>query len=367
MGYEIDFLPVGEGEKCGDAIALRYGNITSDPPQQKVIVIDGGTKESGKELINHIDKYYKTKSVDLVICSHSDADHSSGLSEVLTELEVSCLMMHRPWAHITKVASSFEDGRVTIESLKKRLTESCNNVQDLEDIAIRKSIKVIEPFSDYESPLSNLLILSPSVAFYESLLPKFRDLPKIKERELSLMRLVAEAIKEKIILVAEKWNKETLKDPGENETSAENNTSTILLLKIEGRKFLFTGDAGILALAQAIERAAEIGIDLRTANFVQVPHHGSRHNIGPSLLNQIIGPILPYHEFIKTAVVSAPKDGAPKHPAKKVTNAFQRRGAKVFSTSDGRGFCHHSNDVPSRPRWRDATPLEFYDEVDEWE
>jgi hypothetical protein len=27
IGYEIDFLPVGEGEKSGDAIALRWGNL----------------------------------------------------------------------------------------------------------------------------------------------------------------------------------------------------------------------------------------------------------------------------------------------------------------------------------------------------
>jgi hypothetical protein len=26
MAYEIDFLPVGDGERGGDAIALRFGN-----------------------------------------------------------------------------------------------------------------------------------------------------------------------------------------------------------------------------------------------------------------------------------------------------------------------------------------------------
>lgn len=27
MGYEIDFIPVGNGEKSGDAIVLRFGNL----------------------------------------------------------------------------------------------------------------------------------------------------------------------------------------------------------------------------------------------------------------------------------------------------------------------------------------------------
>ena len=38
-GYEIDMLPVGSGEKSGDAIALRYGN---DADGYKVMVVDGG-------------------------------------------------------------------------------------------------------------------------------------------------------------------------------------------------------------------------------------------------------------------------------------------------------------------------------------
>lgn len=52
MGYEIDFLAVGEGERSGDAIALRVwrpGNLD----RQAVIVIDGGTKETGQFPFGH--------------------------------------------------------------------------------------------------------------------------------------------------------------------------------------------------------------------------------------------------------------------------------------------------------------------------
>jgi hypothetical protein len=50
LGYEIDFLPVGNGDKSGDAIAVRYG----EPGNYKVMVVDGGTKESGQALVAHI-------------------------------------------------------------------------------------------------------------------------------------------------------------------------------------------------------------------------------------------------------------------------------------------------------------------------
>ncbi|NJM55078.1 MAG: DUF1501 domain-containing protein [Verrucomicrobiae bacterium] len=54
-GYEIDMLPVGSGEKSGDAIALRYGNSTDG---YKVMVVDGGTLESGEKLVEHIKNNY---------------------------------------------------------------------------------------------------------------------------------------------------------------------------------------------------------------------------------------------------------------------------------------------------------------------
>jgi hypothetical protein len=54
MGYEIDFLPVGEGEDSGDAIALRFGSLFGPRSEQTVVVIDGGFKESAEGLVSHI-------------------------------------------------------------------------------------------------------------------------------------------------------------------------------------------------------------------------------------------------------------------------------------------------------------------------
>jgi len=64
MLYEIDFLPVGEGERSGDAICLRY---SSDQGKNWYVgVIDGGTQETGEPLCNHIDKYYNTDKIDFL-------------------------------------------------------------------------------------------------------------------------------------------------------------------------------------------------------------------------------------------------------------------------------------------------------------
>ena len=113
MGYEVDYLPVGEGEKSGDAIAMRWGDLGGGPADQRVIVIDGGTKESGQALVEHIDYYYGTDRVDLVICTHCDADHASGLAVVLEQLRVGALLTHEPWLHAEEIHQLVADGWVT--------------------------------------------------------------------------------------------------------------------------------------------------------------------------------------------------------------------------------------------------------------
>ena len=67
--------------------------------------------------------------------------------------------------------------------------------------------------------------------------------------------------------------------------------------------------------------------------FIQVPHHGSRRNVGPSVLDRLLGN-KGTDEKRGSAFLSSAEEGAPKHPAKKVTNAFRRRG--LPRSRDGR-------------------------------
>ncbi|MBU0466104.1 MAG: MBL fold metallo-hydrolase [Nanoarchaeota archaeon] len=362
MGFEIDFLPVGEGERGGDAIAIRWGNLHGERSGQKIIVIDGGTKEAGKSLVEHIKKYYKTTQVDYVFCSHPDADHASGLTEVINNLAVGVLCLHRPWEHAQDFKNMFQNGKITGTGLKTNLKKALEDAYELESLAKQKNIRIYEPFADdFTDTNAEIVVLSPTKDFYSIMLANFRETPQPKE-SLSLPEKIITAVKEAIKWVVENWGVETLTDPQGNGTSAENNSSVIMLLQIEGKKFLFTGDAGVEALNEAIKKAVSLGIDLKTLNFIQIPHHGSKHNIGPSLLNSLIGEKLQNPAQLKTAFVSSPKEGDPKHPSRKVVNAFIRRGAKVLASKDS-AKCHFEN-APDRG-WRTAEPLPFYDKVAE--
>ena len=360
IGYEVDFLPVGDGQKSGDCITLRFGKLLANPPQQTVIVIDGGFKDTGSALVQHIRHYYKTKIVDAVVSTHPDGDHGSGLTTVLDELTVENLVMHLPWNHTKDTSHLFEDDRVTDETVKRALRKSLDTARDLENLAKKKGIRIVEPFYGVTGFNNAMRVLGPTKEFYKNLLPGFRGTPEPTADFAYVLKQMVEAAKDTVKTLVEKWGYETLDDTGE--TSAENNSSAILLFTISGRSLLFTGDAGIPALSEVVERLEAEGFDFSTLGFVQVPHHGSKRNIGPTLLDTLVGPKTSQPAKIKTAYASVAPDGAPKHPAKKVTNAFLRRGAPVYITA-GTSLVHYRN-APDRG-WASVTSLPFYDQVEE--
>lgn len=360
FGFEIDFLPVGSGEKSGDAIALRYGY----EGDYKVMVVDGGTKESGQALVDHIKKFYNTEYVDYVVNTHPDGDHASGLTVVLEQLEVGELWIHRPWEHSSEIRDLFKDGRITDNSLSERLKDALNYAYSLEEIAKEKGIEIKEPFQGEH--IGDFTVLSPSEDWYLELIAEFRKTPEAKQQEqnsaFSSLVSFGKSIRESIEnFVEEKWDIETLK---ENEsTSAENESSVVMYANLDGKGILLTGDAGVEALNASVDYAELYGVDLKKCKFIQIPHHGGRHNVTPSLLDRLVGSRVEENsKSTKTTFVSVSK-GAPSHPKKCVTNAFIRRGAKVIATQ-GSTKCHYHN-MPDRDGWVKVEPLPFYNEVEE--
>src|ERR1022692_3821664 len=133
MGYEIDFLPVGEESSGGDAIALRYGNLHGHRSEQTVIVIDGGYNANGEALVDHIRRYYGTDRVDIVVSTHTDQDHITGLEVVLEKMQVGKLLMHLPWNHSCELT---EARRTAFKSaaLSEKLEKSFQAASDLQAI-----------------------------------------------------------------------------------------------------------------------------------------------------------------------------------------------------------------------------------------
>lgn len=352
MAYEVDMLAVGDASRSGDAIALRFGNLTGGRDEQTVVVIDGGTKDSGEKLVSHIKAYYSTDRVDFVIATHPDCDHVNGLKVVVENLKVGTLLMHQPWNHAADVKRDFRDHRFTITGLSSKLERALADASELEDIAARKGVKIIEPFAGAATADNSIHVLAPTEDYYCSLLCDFRKTPAAKSVGTGLFGATMTAVREAVKWVMETLQIETLDDSGT--TSAENNSSVIVLFTINGEKLLFTGDAGIDALTRAADYAESLAIPLTDLRFLDVPHHGSRRNVGPKILDRVKA---------GTAFISASAKSE-KHPSKKVINALIRRGSAVYSTC-GVNMCHRSLDAPARTGYTNVTPLPFNDFVEE--
>lgn len=358
-GLEIDFLAVGDGEKSGDAIALRYGNLHGPRAEQTVVVVDGGFADDGSALVRHIQDHYDTNRVDIVISTHPDQDHVNGLKVVVAEMEVGQLLMHLPWTRSDAVAESKRLGFAS-PRVADKFEKNFAAASDLADLAVERGIPIVEPFVGVQTSDSCLTILSPTEDYFNQLMGEIANFQRstLAEAISRASRQMAQAAQR---LVPESLVIETLTDWGK--TSPQNNSSVITLIRAGGKAALLTADAGMPALEQAAYRLEALNIAPGGLWFVQIPHHGSRRNIGPTVLNRLLGP-KGNQQTVGTAFVSASKD-SPKHPAKKVTNAFVRRGYPVHGTEGLSKRQHHN--APTRNGWSPSTPypLHSHVEVDE--
>jgi beta-lactamase superfamily II metal-dependent hydrolase len=359
MKYEIDFLPVGNGDSSGDAIAIRYAEENTE--DYKIMVIDGGTKESGQKLVEHITKYYNTNYVDYVVNTHSDQDHASGLSIVLEKLTVGELWIHRPWNYVGEIIHHFKDQRMTEISLERRLKEKFSYAYQLEEIAINKNIPIYEPYQGEN--IGEFVVMSPSKEWYlHTLLPQSTKTPETKtDSAQNLFKKFSNAV----LNIFEDFQIETLKDGGK--TSADNESSVVLYTEFNNKDVLLTGDAGTQALNNAVdyydnEHYLEYSNIYDNLIFIQIPHHGSRNNVSPDTLNKLLGNKGQTQN--KTAFVSVGKESN-KHPRKVVVNAFIRRGCKVCATQ-GSSISYKHN-MPNRSGWEDVIPLEFASKVESYD
>lgn len=355
MGYEIDFLPVGDESKGGDAIALRYGNLHGRRNEQTVIIIDGGYQDDGEALVEHVDRYYDTDHVDFVVSTHPDRDHITGLSAVLTELSVGTLLMHVPEHHNPFFGhrSSFEDKAASVgDTFAKSLVQA----EGLYDLAQRQRVRVIEPFAGMHTN-DGFRILGPTKHYYETLLDEMRGRDTLAG-SLSAKELIHKAARGPVGTSAEGLYTEILSE--HSLVSASNNSSVISMLEVDGKRMLFTGDAGEEALRPVVDRLIQEGIAPGGLNLVQVPHHGSRKNVTPSLLDDLLGDITPFTRG--KAYASVPKKNPEcRHPAKQTTNAFHRRGYPVVTTAGSTKRFHRN--APDRG-WGKSAALPLFERVE---
>ncbi|ODP35237.1 hypothetical protein A9762_11145 [Pandoraea sp. ISTKB] len=320
MKYEVTFLPVGEGS--GDAIVIRYGDDNSG---YTLHVVDGGRNGTADTIINHINTYYPGYFIDHMVLSHADDDHATGLLGVMKKITVKHLWMNRPWLYAEQILHHFH-GNFTLQGLIDDIKRRHPYLVDLEKLAIENNTVIHEVFRGNE--IGAFSVLAPSRDRYINSIPDFGKTPTRYTEDAAVrgfgLRSLIEATKKKL---EEKWDIETL--ASNTETSASNESSVVQYAVLGKEGVLLTADVGPIGLTEAANYAAQL--QLNRPKFVQVPHHGSRHNVTPSVLNTWLGPKVAEGTKVGVAFCSV---GSNKedYPRGQVINAFMRRGFKVYST-----------------------------------
>lgn len=237
MAYEIDFIGVKSDKAAqdADAICIRWKSGTDlyDNPQYRIGVIDGGFEVHGDAMTDHMNLYYfddkyavkspSEKVIDFMVVTHADQDHTIGLKKVLENFSVQKIYMNRPWLYIDDLYNKVNDGRITKDSLKKRLRDKYKTIADIEDISEEQGIPIYEAFQGTRIE-NNLLILSPSKKFYLQLIVESEKTPlaEAASRQGSFVK-IAKYAKDVVLSLLESWTNEMLRE--DVVTSAENETS----------------------------------------------------------------------------------------------------------------------------------------------
>jgi beta-lactamase superfamily II metal-dependent hydrolase len=371
MQFQIDPLPIGD-KKCGDAIVLRFGDLDSgDPNKQTVVVIDGGYSEDHTKVIDTVRQHYGASKIDLLVSTHAERDHIGGMPGIVENFPVANLWMHLPWEHSADFLAArqedFSDTKIT-----NKLAKAMRASSDLAAAADAEGIKPEEPFAGkrFVTPFGTITVLGPTQQYYEELVSQIFDKSSVKASLSSLQALLRAAdpfvggvkrAAEAAFNAVESHHFETLTNAGD--TGPSNNSSAILLVELAdgSSKFLFTGDAGIQALEPAASLYAALGHGPGELDIFQVPHHGSRHNIGPDVLTMFLGDKTSHPDIKRgLAFVSVGANcEADGHPKRVATNAVTRRGYKVWQTKgDGVKFGH------PRANWGPVASLPLYESVE---
>ena len=206
--------------------------------------------------------------------------------------------------------------------------------------------------------------MAPTKARYLDLVVESDKTPEAtKQVVASLLRAAGTMVEKVITFIRAVWGQETFP---EEDTGAENNMSVVQYSNLCGINILLTADAGRAALNEAADYAPKVGLSLPGIDRIQVPHHGSRHNVSTELLDRWLGPRLttrPTDDKAKYIAVLSAAKADKDHPRKSVVRAFIHRGGKVITTEGGSKRIGHN--APDRDGWVAAEPVPYPEEEEE--
>jgi beta-lactamase superfamily II metal-dependent hydrolase len=305
--YTINFLSVGDA----DAIVIGYQEDKESP--LRIALIDAGNEGDAKTIKDFIWNKYKTRRVDLAVCTHPDRDHKGGFFELMEDpdMEFGEFWCADPYSVLEDddyEENMTEDDRLaTCRIIYNHPTDSTKN---LIDIAEKKCTNCFHVEEGDESEIMPIRVIGPSQSYYHSaainLLNEFVELPV--EADMGEYEDAAE--------VPDDENNSRI-----NDTKDESNTNKCSLILLftpnSSSRYLLCGDAAASSLQELVD---SYGTEVKGCRL-KVPHHGSIKN----LTTRIIDELTPIASIISCA-------GNRHHPNGSIVEYLRKYG-NVYTTS----------------------------------
>ena len=287
--------------KHGDAFLLQFGKGTI----RRLWIIDGGPRGTWKHLrrrLEDIKGEAEELTVDLAMLSHVDDDHVAGVLDMMKSITstgkaaAKYLDIRRFWHNSFSdlVGSEAEMQRATasLTAIKQKVTAALSNAQpelrvdggmlDGRAIAVFASIDQGRELRDYLEQLK----LSGNDPFGGTISSKSGRKP-VNEATVTVLGPIAERLE----AFRTEWKKTVARGASiaslfrdDLDESPTNLSSLVLLVEIDGKKILLTGDARGDDIVKGFKVAmphAQLPMKL---DILKMPHHGSDRNMTEAFL-----------------------------------------------------------------------------------
>lgn len=280
--FKIKALPAYDG----DCFIISFG----EKENIKNIIIDGGRRliVVGK-LIEEINEIIdKGQRIDLMILTHIDNDHISGLLKLFEEPWINKEIINEVWFNSKGLIGQllFED-ETEDESLRVSVKGN-SNISFRQGITFEERLKNLHLgcekliFAGYSEKIgdANIKVLSPNKDDLLKLYTKWSEyITDIKPKDHNISAKSTSDYKLSI--------SELLEKPYEEDDALVNSTSIAIEIDYKNKKILLLGDA---LPSVIVENLKEIyGEEVKKINYdlIKLSHHGSKRNINEDFVNII--------------------------------------------------------------------------------
>ena len=285
----------------GDCLILHYG------PEEKpsFILIDGGPNKKNWEgmirkrllEIKHHWSPDQALPLSLVMVSHIDNDHITGIEYLLEELAQADEDKPALWEIFSLWHNSFDDiignRGVDAAALIKDATENAGNQRDLRSVAVA-GVNEGRNLCDLAKKLG-LLVNHP----FDGLVRRADDGKTLilwDELKITILHPATSRLQklqaawdEKLREYHEKGDKSIIQ-AAYKDNSPFNLSSIVTLVELDGKKVLLTGDARGDDIIDGLVDAGLLTNDkdsIFEVELLKLPHHGSEHNVTEDFFRRV--------------------------------------------------------------------------------